>query len=145
MLPTLNQTELERLYKIGVETDPGRPTAGDPNIQPFLKHGKLLTYVGLADALIPAGSTLHYREKVYKALGYPDNLDDSFRTFTSAPSLFLSFLKVFLTLRLTPLSLLLPPVSSRNESLWWWDGTEQLWRSRTATRRPRWRRTGCRL
>lgn len=82
VLPTLNQTELERLYKIGVETDPGRPTAGDPNIQPFLKHGKLLTYVGLADALIPAGSTLHYREEVYKALGYPDNLDDSFRTFT---------------------------------------------------------------
>ncbi|GAA5983068.1 hypothetical protein JCM10908_000144 [Rhodotorula pacifica] len=81
-LPPLNQTELERLYKISVETDPGRPTAGDPNIQPFLKRGKLLTYVGLADSLIPSGSTLHYRELVNQALGYPDNLDDSYRTFT---------------------------------------------------------------
>ncbi|TKA57941.1 hypothetical protein B0A53_00343 [Rhodotorula sp. CCFEE 5036] len=81
-LPALNQSEIERLYKVGIDTNPGQTTAADPNIEPFLKHGKLLTYVGLADAGIPPGTTLHYREEVYKALGYPDNLDDSFRTFT---------------------------------------------------------------
>ena len=100
-LPALNQSEIEQLYKIGIETNPGQTTAADPNIEPFLKHGKLLTYVGLADAGIPPGTTLHYREEVYKALRYPDNLDDSFRTFTGAPACFLFPEDVPLTLPLT--------------------------------------------
>lgn len=79
---SVNETELERLYKIAVETNPGQTNAGDPNIQPFLKRGKLLTYVGMADTLIPTLSTANYYESVRTALGYPKNLDDSYRFFT---------------------------------------------------------------
>lgn len=54
--------------------------AEDPNIGEFLKHGKLLTYVGGADVLIPTYSTTYYRKLVADALGN-DNLDDTYRTF----------------------------------------------------------------
>ncbi|GAA5873083.1 hypothetical protein JCM3774_000334 [Rhodotorula dairenensis] len=76
-----NISETERLTKIAVETDPGQTNAGDPNIQEFLKRGKLLTYVGGADSLIPSKSTLRYRELVRTALRYPKDLDQSYRTF----------------------------------------------------------------
>lgn len=79
---SVNETELERLYKIAVDTNPGQTNAGDPNISEFLKHGKLLTYVGMADTLIPTLSTANYYESVRTALGYPENLDDSYRFFT---------------------------------------------------------------
>lgn len=78
---TGNISETERLTKLAVETDPGQTDAGDPNIQEFLKRGKLLTYVGGADSLIPSKSTLRYRELVRAALGYPKDFDDSYRTF----------------------------------------------------------------
>lgn len=50
-----NITELERLIKIADATDPGQTNAIDGNIKPFLKRGKLLTYVGLADTLSQSG------------------------------------------------------------------------------------------
>ncbi|BGP41559.1 hypothetical protein JCM10449v2_005550 [Rhodotorula kratochvilovae] len=77
-----NVTEMDRLLTIADETDPGQTNAINPNIQPFLKHGKLLTYVGLADGLIPSGLTIWYYEQVRKALGYPEDLNDSYRLFT---------------------------------------------------------------
>ncbi|GAA5898113.1 hypothetical protein JCM8208_000157 [Rhodotorula glutinis] len=79
---TANATELERLLEIANETDPGKSNAINPNIQPFLKRGKLLTFVGLGDVKIPAGLTVWYYEQVRKALGYPADLGDSYRMFT---------------------------------------------------------------
>ncbi|GAA5936110.1 uncharacterized protein JCM15063_002712 [Sporobolomyces koalae] len=77
-----DQIEFERLIKIADETDPGQTNAIDGDISPFLKRGKLITYVGLADTLIPTGSTLWYYEHVRKTLGYPSNLGDAYRLFT---------------------------------------------------------------
>ncbi|GAA5990883.1 hypothetical protein JCM10908_000063 [Rhodotorula pacifica] len=77
-----NETELERLLKIALDTDPGQTNAADPYISDFLKHGKLLTYVGEADTLIPTHSSHDYYEDVRKALNYPSNLNDSYRFFT---------------------------------------------------------------
>ncbi|GAA6061897.1 hypothetical protein JCM10212_004715 [Sporobolomyces blumeae] len=76
-----SEADFEKLIKIADATDPGQTNAIEGDISAFLKHGKLLTYVGLADTLIPTGSTLWYREHVRKSLGYPSNLDDSYRTF----------------------------------------------------------------
>ncbi|GAA5869357.1 hypothetical protein JCM16303_000440 [Sporobolomyces ruberrimus] len=76
-----DQAEFERLIKIADETDPGQTNAIEGDISAFLKHGKLMTYVGMADTLIPTGSTIWYYEHVRKTLGYPSNLDDSYRLF----------------------------------------------------------------
>ena len=40
-----------------------------------------MTYVGLADTLIPAGGSIHYWHEVQRALGYPDDFGDSYRMF----------------------------------------------------------------
>ncbi|GAA5925114.1 hypothetical protein JCM3775_006370 [Rhodotorula graminis] len=77
-----NATEMDRLIDIADATDPGMTNAINPNISSFLKHGKLLTYVGLSDGLIPPGSSIWYYEQVRKALGYPADLNDSYRLFT---------------------------------------------------------------
>lgn len=64
-----NETEIERLVKIADETDPGQTNAIKADISPYFKrNGKLLTYVGMADGLIPAGLTLWYYEQVRKAV-----------------------------------------------------------------------------
>lgn len=36
----------------------------------------------MSDTIIPAGSSIHYWNEVNRALGYPDNLEDSYRMFT---------------------------------------------------------------
>jgi hypothetical protein len=77
-----DETELERLLKVALETDPGQTNAADPEIGDFLAHGKLLTYVGEADTLIPTHSSHDYYEDVRTALGHPKNLSDSYRFFT---------------------------------------------------------------
>lgn len=77
-----NETYLEELLAIADVTDPGQTNAIDGHIAPYLKRGKLITYVGLADTLIPTGSSLWYYERVRKALGYPEDLSDSYRLFT---------------------------------------------------------------
>ncbi|GAA5825467.1 hypothetical protein JCM5353_005313 [Sporobolomyces roseus] len=76
-----DEAEFEKLIKIADETDPGQTNAIEGDISDFLKHGKLITYVGMADTLIPTGSTLWYYEHVRKTLGYPQDLDDSYRMF----------------------------------------------------------------
>ena len=69
------------MLRIADATDPGRTNAIDPNISPFFKRGgKLLTYVGLADGLIPAGSTIWYYEYVKQVL-QDKKLDDHYRMF----------------------------------------------------------------
>ncbi|GAA6002650.1 hypothetical protein JCM10207_007610 [Rhodosporidiobolus poonsookiae] len=78
-----DEGEFEKLVQVALDTDPGKTNADEPNIEPFFKRGgKLWTYVGLADTLIPTGSTLLYYEQVREALGYPDDLGDHYRMFT---------------------------------------------------------------
>ncbi|KAM0789565.1 hypothetical protein ACM66B_000375 [Microbotryomycetes sp. NB124-2] len=78
---TANETEIQRLLKIADATDPGQANAFKADISPYFKKGgKLITYVGLGDALIPSGQTLGYYERVRKTV--PKNLfDDSYRMF----------------------------------------------------------------
>ncbi|KAK4054152.1 hypothetical protein OIV83_001177 [Microbotryomycetes sp. JL201] len=75
-----NETEIERLLKIADATDPGQTNAIKADISPFLRRGKLITYVGLADTLIPSGMTPWYHEQVSKAV--PRQLvDNSFQMY----------------------------------------------------------------
>lgn len=55
--------------------------AMDPNLKPFLSHGKLIQYHGWSDPQIaPENSTLYY-ESVVKALGGTEKINDSYRLF----------------------------------------------------------------
>ncbi|KAM0789566.1 hypothetical protein ACM66B_000376 [Microbotryomycetes sp. NB124-2] len=75
-----NETEIERLLKIADATNPGQTNAIKADISPYLKRGKLITYVGLADGLIPSAMTPWYREQVNKAVS-KKLVDDSFQTY----------------------------------------------------------------
>ncbi|KAH8916180.1 tannase and feruloyl esterase [Atractiella rhizophila] len=79
-----NDTELLRLTRIADVTDPGQTNAIDPNIKDFLKRGKLMTFVGLSDTLIPSGSSLWYYERVRTALKGFD-ISKSYRLFAGMP------------------------------------------------------------
>ncbi|KAK4054153.1 hypothetical protein OIV83_001178 [Microbotryomycetes sp. JL201] len=76
-----NETEIQRLLKIADATDPGQTNAYKADISPFFKKGgKLITYVGLGDALIPSGQTLGYYEAVRKVV--PQTLfDQSYKMY----------------------------------------------------------------
>ncbi|GAA6002670.1 hypothetical protein JCM10207_007619 [Rhodosporidiobolus poonsookiae] len=63
-----------------IQINPGGINAVDPNIGNFLKRGKLITYHGYSDTIIPSHSSILYRNEVQKALGWK-NLDDSYRLF----------------------------------------------------------------
>ncbi|KAF8684546.1 tannase family [Rhizoctonia solani] len=77
----INQTELERLTKIGDVTDPGQTTAIDPNLRPFFgRGGKLMQYHGFADPLIPSGSSLWYYEHV-RSFFKNEDLSNRYRLF----------------------------------------------------------------
>ncbi|SDA01337.1 BZ3500_MvSof-1268-A1-R1_Chr10-1g02588 [Microbotryum saponariae] len=73
-----SEADFEKLLKIADDTDPGQTNAINPDIRGFLSRGKLITYVGLSDNLIPPGSTLLYHDRVKATLG---NVDNSFRLF----------------------------------------------------------------
>ncbi|SCV73386.1 BQ2448_7312 [Microbotryum intermedium] len=73
-----SEADFEKLLKIADDTDPGQTNAINPDIRGFLSRGKLITYVGLADTLIPTGSTILYHERVKAKLG---SVDNSFRLF----------------------------------------------------------------
>ncbi|ORY89735.1 Tannase/feruloyl esterase [Leucosporidium creatinivorum] len=77
-----DESELQRQLAIAEDTNPGGITAVSGYIEPFLKRGKLLSFVGLADRIIPARSSIWYYEHVRESLGYPEDLGDSYRLFT---------------------------------------------------------------
>ncbi|KAH0167456.1 putative ferulic acid Esterase/Feruloyl esterase, partial [Aureobasidium melanogenum] len=62
---------------------PGNATADDYNLEPFKKHGgKLLMYHGMADQLIPTGSSLYLYSQILRELAPRGiELDDFFRFF----------------------------------------------------------------
>lgn len=54
----------------------------DPDLSAFRRAGgKLLSYVGTADQLIPPGGALQYRQRVDRALGGPQRVNDFYRLF----------------------------------------------------------------
>jgi feruloyl esterase len=53
----------------------------DPNLRPFLSHGKLLQYHGWADPGIPAESSVNYYNSVVDKLGGVAEISDSYRLF----------------------------------------------------------------
>ena len=56
--------------------------SNNPDLSAFHKHGaKLLTWHGLADNLVPSGSTLNYRQRVDALLGGTEAVDDFYRLF----------------------------------------------------------------
>lgn len=78
---TFTSADLLKLLPKADATNPGLITVDDYNITAFIKRGgKLITYVGLADPLIPAQSTIYHHEKVRQTLGMDPR--DSFRLFT---------------------------------------------------------------
>ncbi|KAG9605109.1 putative ferulic acid Esterase/Feruloyl esterase, partial [Aureobasidium melanogenum] len=62
---------------------PGNATADDYNLEPFKRHGgKLLIYHGMADQLIPTGSSLYLYSQILRELAPRGiELDDFFRFF----------------------------------------------------------------
>lgn len=63
------------------ETDGGTIDALDPNLQPFLRRGKLLHYHGWSDPQISPGNSTQYYTRVTEALGGRDHVDASYRLF----------------------------------------------------------------
>jgi len=54
----------------------------DPDLSAFRRSGgKLLTFVGADDQLIPPGGTLHYRERVERTMGGSQRVNDFYRLF----------------------------------------------------------------
>ncbi|KAK4054366.1 hypothetical protein OIO90_003599 [Microbotryomycetes sp. JL221] len=77
----ISEPELERLIDIADATDPGQTNAIKADLSPYFKSGgKLWTYTGFSDTLIPSGMTPWYYEEVRKVV--PKKLfDDSFQMF----------------------------------------------------------------
>lgn len=65
------------------KTDPGNATANDFDLSPFQKRGgKLIHYHGLADNLIPSGSSQYFYDQVYRTLTPTGiKIDDFYRYF----------------------------------------------------------------
>lgn len=72
---------LLEMLSVADTTNPGQSNAIDGNILPFIKRGgKLMTYTGLADPLIPSRSSIWYHERVKKTLGRDPR--ESYRLFS---------------------------------------------------------------
>ncbi|EGG01991.1 uncharacterized protein MELLADRAFT_91750 [Melampsora larici-populina 98AG31] len=68
------------MLSVADQTDPGKCNAIDGNILPFIQRGgKLMTYTGMSDPLIPSRSSIWYHGQVKKALGRDPR--ESYRLF----------------------------------------------------------------
>ena len=87
--PDWNYTDFDySIVQLADKTDPGNCSATDFDISPFqAKGGKLITYQGYSDALIPTGSSLLFYKEVLKTL-YPKGIDlDSFYRHFPVPGM----------------------------------------------------------
>lgn len=79
---TLSYQQFDNLFRQSVrEYDKGIGTS-NPDLRKFQRSGgKLLTYVGTSDQLIPPGGTLAYRHKVERKLGGTSRVNSFYRLF----------------------------------------------------------------
>ncbi|TVY87427.1 putative feruloyl esterase B-1 [Lachnellula willkommii] len=69
------------IVELADKLNPGGANADDFDLSPFQSRGgKLIHYHGLGDSLIPAGSSILFREKVAEAMA-SSSLDDFYRMF----------------------------------------------------------------
>jgi len=59
----------------------GLLNANDPNLGPYLSHGKLILYHGWSDPNVPAENTVNYYNKAVDALGGTAKTQDSMRLY----------------------------------------------------------------
>lgn len=87
--PDWNYTNFDySIVQLADQTDPGNCSATDFDISPFqAKGGKLITYHGYSDGLIPTGSSLYFYKEVLKTL-YPKGIDlDNFYRHFPVPGM----------------------------------------------------------
>ncbi|KAL1862890.1 hypothetical protein Daus18300_008220 [Diaporthe australafricana] len=73
----------DSLVALADEKDPGSVTADDfqAMAQYLANGGRIIMYHGLADGLIPTGSSVHFYEALAREVGNSNTLSDSFRFF----------------------------------------------------------------
>lgn len=70
------------LFRQSVKEFDGIIGTSDPNLSEFRRAGgKLVTFVGTSDQLIPPGGTLQYRDQVEQRMGGADRVNDFYRLF----------------------------------------------------------------
>jgi pimeloyl-ACP methyl ester carboxylesterase len=80
-MANLTRTEFDRLYHLGLQRYDSIIGTRDPDLTAFRDvGGKMLTWHGLADELIPYGASVDYYDRVREVDG---NVDDYFRLFLS--------------------------------------------------------------
>lgn len=82
--PNWNFTQYDySIVQLADQRQPGNATAYDYDLSPFYnKGGKLLSYHGMSDALIPTGSSTYFYKQVLSTLGPRGiDLDDFYRFF----------------------------------------------------------------
>ncbi|WP_439382916.1 tannase/feruloyl esterase family alpha/beta hydrolase [Amycolatopsis lexingtonensis] len=78
----LTYAQYTDLFRQSVREYDGVIGTADPDLSAFRRSGgKLLTYVGTADQLIPPGGTLYYRQQVERAMGGSQRVNDFYRLF----------------------------------------------------------------
>jgi hypothetical protein len=78
----ITYSQFADLFRQSVKEYDGVIGASDPDLSDFRRAGgKLLTYVGTADQLIPPGGTLSYRQQVEREMGGAQRVNDFYRLF----------------------------------------------------------------
>ncbi|MFE3451253.1 tannase/feruloyl esterase family alpha/beta hydrolase [Nonomuraea sp. NPDC059194] len=79
---TITYSEFAELFRQSVKEYDDVIGTSDPDLSEFRRSGgKLLTYVGTDDQLIPPGGTLSYRQRVEREMGGAKRVDDFYRLF----------------------------------------------------------------
>ncbi|MFE0020647.1 tannase/feruloyl esterase family alpha/beta hydrolase [Amycolatopsis sp. NPDC059021] len=79
---TITYGQFTELFRQSVREYDSTIGTSDPDLSAFRRAGgKLLTYVGTADQLIPPGGTLQYRREVERRMGGADRVNDFYRLF----------------------------------------------------------------
>lgn len=79
---TITYRQFTDLFHQSVREYDGIIGTSDPDLRGFRRAGgKLITFVGTADQLIPPGGTLAYRDRVERRMGGADRVNDFYRLF----------------------------------------------------------------
>lgn len=78
----ITYSEFAELFRQSVKQFDDVIGTSDPDLSEFRRGGgKLLTFVGADDQLIPPGGTLHYRQRVEREMGGAKRVNDFYRLF----------------------------------------------------------------